>query len=70
MHARAGAGQGDKLKEQAGPSEQKAGAGKPQSGLEVALQCEENLADDTAAAASPGVYSHNELHTLSVKLLS
>ncbi|DBA69521.1 TPA: hypothetical protein ACH3X2_012722 [Trebouxia sp. C0005] len=50
--ASSGSGQGSKGKGQVGPSEQPQKAGKAPSALEVALQCEEDLADD--AAASPG----------------
>ena len=51
----AGSAAGKKVDADAEPSGQqgKAGAGKGPSGLEAALQCEENLASDDAAA-SPG----------------
>ena len=43
-------------KDQAGPlaPQQKAGSSKGQSGLEAALQCEEDLADDVAAPPGTG----------------
>lgn len=53
--AHAGSGQGSKSKGLMGPSRRQQRADKAPSALEAALQCQEDLADDAAAAAaSPG----------------
>ena len=53
--AHAGSGLGTKSKGQMGPSGRQQRADKAPSALEAALQCQEDLADDAAAAAaSPG----------------